>query len=266
MADLPSTPLIKINDIEIANDAPVTNDVMRKIGIDLNALIDRQGVTYQDFTANGTFVVPANVNHVWVLGCGGGGGGGGGTGSNLGGGGGGAGAVPTLVHTLVTPSASIPITIGTGGSGSSTGVNGVNGASSSFGSLLSFDGGKGGAGSDGGTTSALGGSGSATGRGFKTFGGNAWAVTVGVAAQNGDSSFFSSGGLGGAIGIISGGGGGAGLGAGGNGGTYSGTILSATNGSGYGSGGGGGGSSGNVNNQTGANGANGYIRVIYANS
>lgn len=43
MADLPSTPVTKINDIEVSADAPITEALMRKYGIDVNAMIDVTG-------------------------------------------------------------------------------------------------------------------------------------------------------------------------------------------------------------------------------
>lgn len=267
MADLPNTPLTKINDIEVTNDAPVTEDLLRKIGIDINALIDRQGVTYEEFFANGTFVVPANVNHVWVLGCGGGGGGAT-TSSSPYGGAGGGGAVPTLLHTLVTPSASIAVTIGAGGAGGTafSVTNGSPGSNTTFGTLLTFGGARGGVHGNGQpatggnqlnlstiSDSLLTKTGLYTGRGYFTYGGTGPDSLGTYPSSAGESSFYAAGGAHSGAG----GGGGAGFGAGGAGAT---SFLATASSGGYGAGGGGSGS--------GASGAGGggYLRVIYANS
>jgi hypothetical protein len=111
----------------------------------------------QSFTATGpaTFTVPTGVTEVEVLVVGGGGSGG------AIGGGGGAGGVVYSAHYPVTPGASIPITVGTGGTPRGTYPNpgGTGpGTNSTFGSLTALGGG--GSGSWGYFTGDAGGSGS----------------------------------------------------------------------------------------------------------
>ena len=130
MALIPGN-LDPMNDVEIALDASVSEQLFNKIGANINALIDLAG-NYVEFTASDTWTVPENVTLVRVFGVGGGGGGGGGahgaTGVNGGlGGGGGAGAVPFQMLMSVTPGETVTITIGAGGAG---GTGGVSGSSS----------------------------------------------------------------------------------------------------------------------------------------
>ena len=102
-------------------------------------------LTFQTFTENGTFTVPAGVTHVDVLVVAGGGGGGGihDMFSN-GGGGGGAGGVRHLEEVSVTPSDEINVIVGVGGDGSVGGAAASNGSNSSFGDVTATGGGKGG--------------------------------------------------------------------------------------------------------------------------
>jgi hypothetical protein len=112
------------------------------------------------FTNSGTFVVPANVTRIMVEIWGGGGGGGKGSIYNFGGGGGSGGYAFNVFN--VTPGASYPVTVGSGG------TNGVSGTSSSFGALMiaagggagtnapsSSNGGQGGGGRGGTTTNSI---------------------------------------------------------------------------------------------------------------
>lgn len=110
----------------------------------------------QKFTSDGTFVVPAGVNVVYLSGSGGGGGGGGGAGrassSNAAGGGGGGGAGRSALKEAVSvvSGQSIAVRIGAagsrgaGGPTNSSGGTGGSGGETSFGSLLSLSGGAGG--------------------------------------------------------------------------------------------------------------------------
>jgi hypothetical protein len=80
------------------------------------------------FTNSGTWVVPTNVEVIWVTGiAGGGGGGGGGGGYGGGGGGGGSGNVCINVPLRVQSGETLTITIGAGGSGGSGGNGGSGG-------------------------------------------------------------------------------------------------------------------------------------------
>ncbi|MBZ7923099.1 hypothetical protein LAC81_15010 [Ensifer adhaerens] len=95
----------------------------------------------QQFTASGSFTVPADVYRVKARVWGGGGGAGGSFGANgAGSGGGGAGYAEGIVE--VTPGQVIAVTVGSGGAGgASTPTDGQNGGSSSFGGLISATGG-----------------------------------------------------------------------------------------------------------------------------
>ena len=118
----------------------------------LKKLIETHGV--QEFTANGTFVVPAGVHKIWVTACGGGGGGGGGYRDNNGSGGqgGGGGACIHRKAYAVVPGQSISITLGaagTAGTSSTTASSvkaGGNGGSTVIGALVTLPGGNGGKG------------------------------------------------------------------------------------------------------------------------
>lgn len=115
----------------------------------LQALNIRYATTVNSFRssatyiANGTFVVPAGVTKIKARAWGGGGGGGGaGSTGAAGGGAGGGYAEGTFV---VTPGASLAVTVGgAGAAGSSGGGNGGSGGTTSLGSLLSATGGTGG--------------------------------------------------------------------------------------------------------------------------
>lgn len=92
------------------------------------------------FTADGTFVVPAGITKVWVS-LWGGGGGGSFSGTSWNNGGGGATGIIRALLT-VTPTESIAVTIGA--AGANGGLNaGSTGGTSSFGALLSALGGDG---------------------------------------------------------------------------------------------------------------------------
>ena len=76
MADIPSN-IQKMNDDEISFEASLSEQLLNKIGANINALIDLSG-NFQIFTANGTWDVPDGITFAQVIACGGGGGGAGG--------------------------------------------------------------------------------------------------------------------------------------------------------------------------------------------
>jgi hypothetical protein len=131
VADIASN-LDKINDIEVAQEAPVTESLFNKIGADINGLIDIFDPVV--FTSGGTYTVPGQVTEVWVFGCGGGGGGHGG-GNEIGGGGASAGGCYARLIT-VTPGAPITVTIGAGGAGGGSGASGAPGGNTLFGTTV----------------------------------------------------------------------------------------------------------------------------------
>jgi hypothetical protein len=142
MADIPSN-IAKMNDAEIASDAPLTEALFNKIGANINALIDLAGLNSQEFLSNGTFLVPENIFSVFVLGYGGGSSGYKATS--------GSGVVPdyyqggsapaSLVAVPVTPGTSISVVIGSGGAARS--IDGANlGQPTNFGNFVEFIGGR----------------------------------------------------------------------------------------------------------------------------
>lgn len=146
MADIPGSES-KMNDVEVAQGAALSEALHTKIGANINFLIDnklgKDSVTSQTFTGNGTFTVPADVDTVFLYGRGGGGGGAGSSATVNGGGG--AGSVSQFIGPVsVTPSSGVSVTIGAGGAGGAAGTNsGADGGDSSFGSIV-FKGGHGG--------------------------------------------------------------------------------------------------------------------------
>lgn len=154
MADIPGN-LLKMNDIEIAQEAPLTESLFLKLGANINALIDRV-IDVQTFTANGNYTVPGPVGsnaRLIIFGCGGGSGGNGAAARQSGesallisNGAGGHGAALGIVQSLQVSETIIPITIGAGGTGG-TGGNNVTlptissaGGDSTFGSIATFKG------------------------------------------------------------------------------------------------------------------------------
>ena len=68
MADLASS-LVKVNDSEVAANAPHSEALMVKIGSDINGLIDFTTDTFsnsQTFTSSGSFNFPSGFNFVFV--------------------------------------------------------------------------------------------------------------------------------------------------------------------------------------------------------
>ena len=163
-------------------------------------------------TSSGTYATPAGATALIVTCVGGGGGGGGSVSSDYAGGGGGAGEYATT--TIVFPSGTYAVTVGSGGQGGS-GANGGNGVSSSFGGMVCPGGGGGGAAVTGPGVGGQGGSGILTGGGGGSGGGG-----------NGGNDRYAGGGGGG-------GDGGGSATPGGDGGATSGTSASAPGGAGY---------------------------------
>jgi len=291
MADLTGA-AVKINDVEVAQDAPVTEALLNKMGVDINSLIDSAtaisalvasyGSTIKLgsaalTSASGTWTAPANLKggivFAFGVGGGGGGGGGGGNGATGCGGNGGCGAALGMDIFNVTPNVGYAYIVGQPGAGGApgTGANGSaggNGTPTRFDGTIISDGASGGAGGDNATTigqlnahqtdtrtSQFGAAGGGTlgGRGGKS-----------VDGIRGQPGYKASGGVGGPVSSRSGGGGGGGsYGAGGTGGT--GGVDDATAASNYGAGGGGGCGS----NPTGGNGragSQGFLVLLWVES
>lgn len=243
----------------------------------------------QIFLTSGTWVCPAGITKVILIGYGGGGGAGNGaftTGSgNLQGGPGGGGSVLSEQYVTVVPNTSYTVTIGAGGAGgtgnNSAGNVGADGTDTTFGSLATFMGA--GGGYDAENTFAMGGvctrsnrqhngifNGTSTP--FSTYTPQAGAAGSGYTT---DSFFFINAGsspqgfTGGTIGTTATrfGGGGGGGGPGGNGGNGSNGSLttSSAGGSGGANTGAGGGGAGAANTTVGTGGAggSGKLTVIW---
>lgn len=284
MADIPSS-RVKINDIEVSADAPVTEALFNKIGADINDYLDK-GLQYEEFLANGTWTCPDNVDWVILHGCGGGGGGAGGNNNQADDwspndinapGGGGAGAAIKTVMVPVTPGNVYTINIGSGGSAGAAGTGII---------------GYGGSGGDGGNTTFIGADASVYFRGAPGGAAGLYRYTVnGVGslvaygavgraglsrdggangggfifalneAANGGNSIYASGGSGNGV-STTGGGGGAAFGAGASGGAPSGAGSSAAANSGAGGGGGGQGPGLGVGT-TGGAGGSGRLKIFW---
>ena len=262
-----------------SNIAPLTitggpsgNIALNTITLDnLATSITQENVAPFNTAGSHSFVVPANVNYLTVLGVGGGGGGGGLTSSAPGPGGGGGGSTPQSFNVIVTPGDTISMTVGAGGAGGGPdGAGGTGGDTTvvltTAGTTLRFKGATGGQPGVGspaggvtfyapvyGPTTASGGAGGAN-----------------VVGANGQPAvptlYVATGALGGIGGPEQGGGGGgSGLGAGTNGGNGvgSGVPTPPANATNPGSGGGGSGATGIfAGSGSGANGAPGAV-IIY---
>lgn len=133
-------------------------------------------LTRQYFTSNDTWVCPAGITDIILIGCGGGGGGSGSDGTNPGSGGGGA--MQSATYAQVTPGSSYAVVIGAGGAGGSglqyviagdpipnptllpDCMDGYSGSNTTFGTIASFKG----AGGAGGPSGGMGGTMGAKGR------------------------------------------------------------------------------------------------------
>lgn len=167
--------------------------------------------TSTTYTANSTYISPANVHYVLVEAWGGGGGGG-----SAGGGGGGAAYSRSILY--ISNSSNYTVTVGAGGAGGTAGASGFDGGSSWFnstGTILAAGGGGGGGSGGGRVAGAAGSAGAGIGQ-IKYSGGSGSAGIAGAPyngaggggagnLEDGASASGTSGGLGG----LYGGGGGA---------------------------------------------------------
>lgn len=80
------------------------------------------------FTSSGPFLVPSNIDRVFLYGAGGGSGGAGGSATQGNGGGGGGGSQPMILLVDVTPGDSWLVTIGAGGGPGVGAISGIGGA------------------------------------------------------------------------------------------------------------------------------------------
>jgi len=180
------------------------------LGTLASAAEEAENYTYQAFTSDDTFTVPAGVTSLRVLVVAGGGGGGY---AGMGGGGGAGGLVFDPFYA-VTPSEEITVTVGDGGvAGTDGSPTGGDGDDSEFGDLTAVGGGGGGTGFENGNGSN-GGSGGGAGGSFGTEG------TSTQAAGGGENSWYGYGNDGGTSEVFylhggQGGGGAGGVGTGG---------------------------------------------------
>src|SRR5258708_7048804 len=128
-------------------------------------------LTKQYFTSNGSWIAPAGITEILLIGSGGGGGGAGGNNlpSNEAGAGGG-GAIQSSVYVTVTPNTTYTVTVGAGGNGNAANSDGSIGANTTFGSLATFSGASGG---NSFTSLGLGGASFTTNNGINIFMSNA---------------------------------------------------------------------------------------------
>lgn len=268
MADLASQ-RIKINDIEISNDAPITAATNVKIGGAINDYLDKDW-NELIITANTSWTSVSEQVHVIMVGGGGGGASGGSVGIlgvAAGGGSGGSGGqvFETMVTTVVGNNyAAVIGSGGAGGAGVGNATNGNPGSNGSSTTMFGFTAEGGLGGNPGlytpGLTAGTSVGGTYSGRGYKCYGGSG--NTAANFGQNGESSNRASGGTGSGTGTANfsgGGGGGAAYGAGG-----AGDVSAAAN-TGAGGGGGMGTDSGATGNA--GNGGSGLIILRwYGNS
>lgn len=217
--------------LQALNDTFGTEDML-PLNVLLSNAIANHGV--QEFTANGTFVVPEGIYKIFVTACGGGGGGGGADSSDddYGGCGGNGGTCILREPFAVTPGQQIVITIGNGGAAganSSSPTVGSNGGATVIGNLVTLPGGS------AGTSYRYANKAEKNiGAGVGGNGGYHTSSTNSAEAEDGVDGVRGKGGSSG--GNRCGGGGGGSYGVGGNGATAS---LAATS-PGFGGGGGGG--------------------------
>ncbi len=194
------------NTTQIANTAFVKSEIERLVGS-------------QIFKVSGTFTVPVGITEIAVTACAGGGGGGGGYLSSYAGEGGGGGDSILKTKYTVTPGASIPITVGSGGSAGAVSTAGGSGGTTIVGSLVTLFGGAGGnpgsSGGSGSSSGAAGGAGACAGEdAFGGVPGNGGGCIIGNGgvkrSSNGTNGLLGGGGAGGYI-NAAGGAGGAGI-------------------------------------------------------
>ena len=174
---------VDVATLNTAVNDPITVGLMT--ALKNNPQATREGIVGEEFTASGTFTVPAHVTKVRVELVGGGGAGG--SSSTPGGGSGGAGGYGSF-EVAVIPLAAIAVVVGAGGiAGVGYPTNGAAGGDSSFNSTISVSGGIGGtaagAGGDGGFFN-----GTDTGNGFLSLKGSSGAGVSG--------GFLGKGGIG----------------------------------------------------------------------
>lgn len=204
------------------------------------------------YSSNGTWVCPAGVTQVWLLGQAGGAGGDGGRNGTFNKNYGGIGTTPYIIQVTVVPNTSYSVTIGNGGTGgaprTTTTPNGGVGGTTSFGALASW------VGASFSYPSVL------TGLTVRPISENAAAsISSGFAVKTGNSGTASGSyeaGISGAPGYT-----GSVPGTGGNA-NSAGTGTNGTNATGIGAGGGAGGS-GSTAGGSGGNGAPGQLWVIW---
>lgn len=251
------------NDIAaVSNDNAIIRynggGVWRIISYTRNAGFPLSGVTYQVFTANGTYTPRAGLNYAVIECQAGGGSGAGGTGTagttNVGGGGG-AGSYARVIATASAIGASQAVTVGAGGTAPAAGnTTGGAGGATSLGALCVVNPGQGGLAGSGTTPGAGGAGGSATGGsgpvgtiiGTGNRGGtgvSASIATIAAVGGKGSGSMFGDGGAGGVVNP-----GGA-------------TTATGAAGIGFGSGGGGGSALNSATTVAGGNGMPGFVLV-----
>lgn len=251
---------------EVAVDSPVSEQLLSKIGANINYLAGVIGNREEFLTAGSTpWTIPENVTRVRLFGCGGGGGGASGRTEGRGGGGG-NGCIPYFIDIDVTPLASATIVVGAGGAGGPTSTpstNGTAGGNTTFtvsGRTITFSGGQGGTHTNNASPNALANTlvKPALSDWF-TQGGGIGTISFSV-QEAGESSRYAAGGAIGS-GQSGGNGGGAGYGAGGKGGDF--LVDNAQAGQGFGAGGGGGSGVGGTNGIKGGNGFRGFLIIFY---
>lgn len=135
----------------------------RDLGFQVLSQANQAPVTFQTFTANGTYTKPTGMKYALIACVGAGGGGGSGrrgaaASNRFGGGGGGGGAIAWRLLSASDIASTVTVTIGTGGTGGAAvtandtnGNNGAAGGDTSFGAMVIA---KGGSGALGGTATA----------------------------------------------------------------------------------------------------------------
>lgn len=134
MSDTTNTVVTGIQNVAVSSAAPTDGYVLTYVGANSDwEPKPHPGLRKDYFTSNGSWVCPAGVTNILVIGCGAGGGGGGG---NADGAGGGGAAIQSTVYVGVTPGNSYSITIGVGGAGGAGSSAGNDGSDTIFGSNL----------------------------------------------------------------------------------------------------------------------------------
>lgn len=136
MSDTTNTVVTGIQNVPVSSNAPTDGYVLTYVQANSDwEAKPPTGLRKDYFTSNGSWVCPAGVTNILVIGCGAGGGGGGG---NANGAGGGGAAIQGTVYVAVVPGTSYSITIGVGGTGSTGASSGSDGSDTIFGSNLAI--------------------------------------------------------------------------------------------------------------------------------